>query len=97
MIKLKELMKIPEEIVEFFVLQRKEIVLQATEITKILNYKCLEFFRNGIQFFVLGSEFFVLAPAPINLNSLYRASEAKFTHEQHVIYRKTHFPIHDTN
>lgn len=82
--KLKELMKILKEMLEFFVLQRKEIVMPTTRITKALHYKCLEVFRNGIQFFVLGSEFFVLALRLINLNSLYRASQAKFTHESFI-------------
>jgi hypothetical protein len=74
MIKLKELMKLLEEIVEFFVLHRKEIVLPATEIIKLLNYRRLQVFQAGIQFFVLGSEFFVLVPVHQNFNSLYRAA-----------------------
>jgi len=73
---IKELLRILKEMSEFFVLKLMEIVVQATDVVKILNYNIIIFFHARNQFFVSGSGFFVLLPDPDNFNSLYSAPDS---------------------
>lgn len=74
MLKIKELKKMLEEMVQFYVLQLQEIVLLTDLSIKVLITNTFNRHSPEFQFSVSGSRFFVLAQEPENFNSLYRAS-----------------------
>lgn len=76
MLKIKELKKMLEARVLFFVLQLLRIVLGMHKHLNMLNINTLESYLPEFQFSVSGSGFSVLVPEPVNFNSLYRAPDS---------------------